>query len=97
MPAAQTIESLSSPGVAAPGAAPSAFALALARLGAAERQVAGARRDARHAQEQLALAEEQLVYARRQLRAGRPHAVAGAADAELIGMGYFADELAFGD
>ena len=77
--------------------APSAFAIALARLGVAERQVAAARRDARRADEQLALAEQQLGYARQELRAGSTRPTAAAAGGELIGMGFFPDEIGFGD
>lgn len=100
MAATHPIEITSTAGAGAPAGAPSAFAIALARLGAAERQVAAARRDARRAGEQLALAEQQLDYARHELRAGRMRPVAQAAGAdgvELLGMGFFPDEIGFGD
>ena len=100
MAATQTIEIPSTTGAGTLAGAPSAFAIALARLGTAERQVAAARRDARRAGEQLALAEQQLAYARHELRAGRMRPAAGAPgapDVELIGMGFFPDEIGFGD
>jgi hypothetical protein len=90
-----TIEIPSTAG--APADAPSAFVIALTRLEAAERQIAAARRDARSAGERLALAQQQLDYARHELRAGRVRPVVGEGAVELIGMGFFPDEIGFGD
>jgi hypothetical protein len=69
-------------------------AAALQRLRWAERRRATAATEARQARERLLAAEEQLRQARQALRQAR--AVAPAGDAlEMLGMGFYADELAF--
>jgi multidrug efflux pump subunit AcrA (membrane-fusion protein) len=67
---------------------------ALERLRWAERRRSTAATEARQARERLAAAEEQLRQARQALRQARALAPIGDAE-QMLGMGFFADELAF--
>jgi hypothetical protein len=69
-------------------------AAAAQRVAWAERRRTTAVTEARQAHERLAVAEEQLREARQALRSARALA-AHDTTAEMIGMGFFADELAF--
>jgi hypothetical protein len=67
---------------------------ALERLRWAERRRATATTEARQAHERLVAAEEQLRQARQALRQARAVTPAAGAE-EMLGMGFYADEVAF--
>jgi hypothetical protein len=68
-------------------------AAAAQRVAWAERRRTTAATEAREARERLAAAEEQLREARQALRSARALAAHDTTD-EVIGMGFFADEIA---
>ena len=65
------------------------------RFATAQRRRAEAAAEARLAQERLAAAEEEERHARHALRDGRAGGASGAG--EMVGMGYFADEVMIGE
>lgn len=72
-------------------------AAALERLAWAERRRSAAAGEVTQANRRLAAAEAQVREARDAVREARGyHAASGGAGEEMIGMGYFADELAHG-
>jgi hypothetical protein len=72
-------------------------AVALERLAWAERRRSAAAREVAQAKRRLIAAEEQVRQARGAVREARGrHATPGGTGEEMIGMGYFADEVAHG-
>ena len=69
-------------------------AAAAERVAWAERRRTTAATEARHARARLAAAEEQLRAARQTLRSARALAERDTTD-EMIGLGFFPDEIAF--
>jgi hypothetical protein len=69
---------------------------ALERLDWAQRRRAAAAEEVMGAQRRLVAAEEQLVRARAAVRETRERHASGAGDEHMIGMGFFADEVAHG-
>ena len=69
---------------------------ALARLDWAQRRRAAAADEVTRAQRRLVAAEEQVRQVRATVRAARERAASGATDEQMIGMGFFADEVVHG-
>jgi hypothetical protein len=69
---------------------------ALERLDWAQRRRGAAADEVTRAQRRLVAAEEQLRRARAAVRESRERHASGAGDEQMIGMGFFADEVAHG-